>query len=279
MFKLGKTLATSVAAFGLCGGLAFLAGCNDNDECDSCDHPRCSACGDEVITEPVSTWNEGDSGEPVNTNYVRENDQTPPAATREAPVDNSANLREVEIRHKRDRLLEIDREKVLYPERTAQLNEEAAQIDRDLRSIEANMKANGELSPTNTNYQPEENIQVRDQSNLGKPAEPLPAETAKSAPMPDKSAQAPAAPMPEPSAQPEPQAAPPAEPAPSAEPAPAPNADQRSELLLNDPELMQACQKLETDMDQQKNASNSEPSSDETVPYPTSTDYPENSVK
>jgi len=39
--------------------------------------------------------------------------------------------------------------------------------------------------------------------------------------------------------------------------APAPNADQRSELLLNDPELMQACPETGQEMDQQKNASSS----------------------
>jgi hypothetical protein len=284
MFNLGKKIASSMAAFGLCGGLAFLAGCCDDCEehhhaCDTCDQPRCTACGDEV-SAPVS-YSSTVSEEPISTSYVRESEPAPaPAAVQPAPVSQGPSLREVEIRNKRDRLLEIDREKILYPDRIAQLNDEAARIDRDLRAIEADMNAKGELSsPANTIES--SNIQVQDRSNLGKPVEPLPAETAKPAPLPDASAPA-VAPSPEPAVEPAPipepaVVAPPApeQPAPQAAPLPdstPKDADVRSDSKkMSDSELEALCQQIERDMDAQKKALENKPAdapSTENQAYP-----------
>jgi hypothetical protein len=144
-----------IAALAMSGCVAFLSGCNDDKKCSDCEE-ACTTC--DVETTVPASYEEVTPLRSYSPSSV-------------APADNPGlSSRQIEIRGIRDRLMEIERERTLYPDHAAELDAEASRLDMRLRDIDADMQKQSAPLPA-VKYD-NENIQVNDRSDLGAPLPP-----------------------------------------------------------------------------------------------------------
>ncbi|HEY3321241.1 MAG TPA: hypothetical protein VGP72_12295 [Planctomycetota bacterium] len=176
MASIGLTgLGGAVASTMLCGGLVFVGGC-----CDECDKNVSEVPVEETpitISTPTTT-----------TTVERAPDYRPVPASLEQTTPRR-HWTQADIENIRARLRRLERDKILYPEHSAQYDAEISQIGDELEgavaSLNADLNSRENPIPTSANTVPApadvdntSNIQVRDFSNMplapGANIEPLP---------------------------------------------------------------------------------------------------------
>jgi hypothetical protein len=163
MSSLFSRLTTSLAAISMCTGFAFLAGCDDCDDgCEKAQEVSCCEGGTVHEVEYLPAKELRVEQRPV----IREESRT-----YDTSIDRMSSSRPMNAGAEnmlRERLVEIERERVLYPERAAQLDTEAAQINRDL-----NINVNADRGMQDRSFEQRRfdrdqdvNINVRDHSDV-----------------------------------------------------------------------------------------------------------------
>ncbi|HYG74777.1 MAG TPA: hypothetical protein VEK08_07225 [Planctomycetota bacterium] len=160
-------LCASVAAVSLCGGLVFLSGCCDED-CEhevevSCGEPNCEDVVHDVSYGPVeygtteTTVGGGSQSVGGETHFGESRGEFNRDVSVEPGFDRSMDRSfdtsagaprwsDSEIRMKRDRLIEIERERSMYPDRAERLDMESARLNRELNEVNVNVYDNRDRS-------------------------------------------------------------------------------------------------------------------------------------
>ena len=166
MSSLFTRLSTSLAAVCMCTGFAFLAGCDDcDDDCEKAHEVSCCEGGSTVHEVEYLPAEESSFESRQQFDGDRSFD------TSAERMDRTERWSASDMNMRRERLVEIEREKVLYPDRAAQLDAEAAQINRELNinvNVDRNMDRSFEQRQFDHNR--DVNVNVRDHSDLNQPA-------------------------------------------------------------------------------------------------------------
>jgi len=165
-------LYVSASAVAVCGGLVFLSGCEDCDECEKVKEVACDPCEGETVHsvsyEPASARREissdrhemresarhgsadrymnGDgretrSAQDTLSSYERSRAMGPDAT----PSAGRVHFSSQDLQAKRDRLNAIEDERQQYPERAQRLDAEADRLNRELTEANAQEDINNGL--------------------------------------------------------------------------------------------------------------------------------------
>jgi len=128
-------MTAPVAALSMVGALAFLSGCHD--KCDHCEkHVGCADCGEEGVavnygpqTSDNRYWSPTAEAGVQQPQYFSDERQPMPTTFESGQPDRQTGL---SVRELNDRLQEIQREKVLFPDRAAALDAEADLVRNEI---------------------------------------------------------------------------------------------------------------------------------------------------